>query len=114
MSALLKALLVKLVRGNWGRVFPLFFKAVAEGQFGKVPKEIYWFLAGRKTVLGAILIGVGTGLEAVCSSHPSYAWTCEAGTWVYWLGGMLAAVGLIDGGTRSPWPTAPDGGAPQK
>lgn len=114
MSVLVKALLVKVFKGNWGRIFPLFFKAIAEGQLGEPAKKIYWWLAGRKTVLGAILIAVGTGLEATCSNYPAYTWSCEAGTWVYWLGGMLALVGLVDGGTRSPWPESPDGGAPKK
>jgi hypothetical protein len=104
MNALIKVVLVKFLKGNWGKVLPVFFKAIAEGQLGEPAKKIYWLLAGRKTAIGALLLAIGTGMEAVCANHPAFPWTCEVGTWVYWLGGMLAAIGLVDGGTRSPWP----------
>jgi hypothetical protein len=104
MSTLVKAVLVKFLKGNWGKILPLAFKALAEGQFGEVPKKIYWFLAGKKTIIGALLLAWGTGMEAVCANYPDFAYSCEVATWVYWLGGMLTVVGLADGGTRSPWP----------
>jgi hypothetical protein len=101
---MLKALLVKLVKGNWGRILPAILKAAADGHFGSAVQKAYVFMAGKKTVSGAIFLGLGAALETVCAAYPEFAWACPAARWVYLIGGVLAGVGLVDGGVRSPWP----------
>jgi uncharacterized membrane protein YedE/YeeE len=101
---LLKPLLIKLIKGNWSKILPMVFKAAAEGQFGEPVKTAYWWLAGKKTVTGALLVGVGAGLEAVCASTSEFGWACTLAQYVYYGGMLLAVVGLADGGTRAPWP----------
>lgn len=101
---LLKPLIVRFLKGNWGKILPLIFKAAAEGQFGEQVKTVYWWLAGKKTVTGAILFGVGLGFEGICSSYPEIPSACTVFRIVYGIGGILFAAGLADGGTRSPWP----------
>jgi hypothetical protein len=59
---------------------------------------------------GAALIGIGAGLEAVCASYPDLTWARSAARYVYYAGALLTTVGLVDGGTRAPWPTPPDPG----
>jgi uncharacterized membrane protein YedE/YeeE len=106
-----------LKRINWGKLLPTLFKMVAEGKVDKLLgltaekglksypiKRAYWLAAGRKTFAGAVLIGVGTGLEAVCANFTGFTWTCGASRWVYLAGGVLTSIGLVDGGTRAPWP----------
>lgn len=99
-----KVLAFILKKLNWGKLLPSLFRAIAEGQAGETPKKIYWFLAGKKTFIGALLIGLGTAGEAVCANYTGYQWTCEASTWIYYLGALMASAGLVDGGTRAPWP----------
>lgn len=101
---LVKYLLVRFLKGNWGRIIPTLFKAIAEGQFGEPIKKIYWWMAGKKTASGAILMAVGAGLETICANFPDYTWACPVSRWLYVVGGFLASVGLVDGGTRAPWP----------
>jgi len=105
-------LLGKFVRGNWGKVVPTVMKAVADGHLGAAPRAVYWFLAGKKTVIGALLWGAGAALETVCANYPAYAWACPYAAWPYWFGMVLTGLGLADGGTRSPWPAMPDGAPP--
>jgi hypothetical protein len=99
-----KVLAFLLKKINWGKILPVLLKKVAEGNAGPLAQRIYWATAKYKTLTGAILLALGTGSEAVCGSFPQWAWTCEVGPWIYWVGMVLTAVGLADGGTRSPWP----------
>ena len=99
-----KLLAFILKKMNWGKLLPTLFRAIAEGQAGEVPKKIYWLLSGKKTFIGALLIGVGTASEEVCANYTQFPWTCEASTWIFYLGALMASVGLVDGGTRAPWP----------
>lgn len=112
MSGLFGKLAVKVVKAKWGSILPAILKAAAEGKFGEGIKRAYWAMAGIKTVSGAVVLALGAGLETVCASYPEYAWTCGAGKWLYLIGGILASVGLVDGGTRAPWPSQPSGEAP--
>lgn len=101
-------LLVKIgsrfLRGRWGSILPALFKGIAEGKFGELPKRIYWFGAGHRTVTGAILLAAGAGLETIASAYPEWTWAAPAARYVYAAGAFLTTVGLVDGGVRSPWP----------
>lgn len=106
-----KLLAAVLKRINWGKLLPSIFRMIAEGDVDRVLglksepiKRVYWLLAGKKTFIGAALLGLGTGLEAVCAGYSDIAWACPASRYVYMAGALLAAVGLVDAGTRSPWP----------
>ena len=114
MISLIQKLGLRFLKGNWGRLLPTVFKAAAEGGLGEPVKKFYWFLAGKKTILGAVFIGLGYGLEAICNANPEMAWGCEWSKYVMAVGGFLSAIGLVDGGTRSPWPEKPDGSKPWK
>ena len=103
---LFRALAIKFIKGHWGSLLPGVFKAAAEGEFGPQIRAVYWWLAGKKTISGAIFVGVGTALEAVCANYPDLAWSCGVSRWIWEVGAVLAAVGLVDGGTRAPWPTS--------
>lgn len=107
-----------LKRINWGRLLPTLFRMIAEGEIDarlgltapsgirNYPlKRVYWFAAGKKTFAGMALIAIGTGFDAICAGYPSAPWSCTGARYVYWVGAALTAVGLVDGGTRAPWPT---------
>jgi hypothetical protein len=104
LTKLAKPLIVKFLKGNWGKLIPMVFKAIADGEFGKVPQRAYIWLAGKKTISGAALFGLALAFEGVCSNYPSITWSCGVSRVLYDLGAVLLAVGLIDGGVRSPWP----------
>ena len=108
MTGLLKSLVVKFVKARWGSLLPAVFKSAAEGEFGPQVKAVYWWLSGKKTVTGAVLWGVGAGLEAVCGQDPSLAMVCPWSHYVYYAGMILTGLGLADGGTRAPWPMGAD------
>lgn len=106
-----------LRRINWGKLLPTILRMVAEGKLDEslgltAPaglrsyplKRAYWAAAGKKTFTGAALLFFGAGLETLCASYPAWAWSCEWARYVYYAGAALAAVGLVDGGTRAPWP----------
>lgn len=112
MGGLISKLAVKFLKARWGSILPAIFKAAAEGQFGEGVKGAYWFAAKYKTFVGAVLWGLGAGLESVCSNYPTMPWSCRVAVWIYYAGMVLTGVGLADGGTRSPWPSTPDGNAP--
>lgn len=100
-------LLLKLLKttGLVSKVIPSLLRMWAEGKLGAPAQKLYWLLAGYKTITGAVLLAVGTGLETTCAGYADYAWTCQAAPYVYMVGAALAAIGLVDGGTRSPWPS---------
>lgn len=104
MTGLLKSLALRLLKGRWGAILPAIFKAAAEGDFGPQVKACYWWAAKYKTIWGAAIIGAGVALEAIAGTYPQWTWAAPAARWVYWAGALLTAVGLVDGGTRAPWP----------
>lgn len=104
MKGLLGSLVVKFVKARWGAILPAVFKAAAEGQFGPAVQRVYWATARYKTFTGAVVLGLGAALETVCAGFPDFAWSCPAPRYVYLAGALLTAVGLVDGGTRAPWP----------
>lgn len=106
-AKLLKPLMVKFLKGNWGKLLPMLFKSAGEGQFGPTVRKIYWWTAGKKTITGMILLGAGAALETLCGSYPSIPWSCTASRVIFDVGAFLTTVGLVDGGTRSPWPQPP-------
>ena len=108
MTNLLTKLGLKFLKAKWGAILPAVFKAAAEGQFGETVKKLYWFASGYKTFTGAVLLAVGAGLETVCASYPEMSWPCAWARYVYYAGGILTTVGLVDGGTRAPWPKGTD------
>lgn len=107
-------LIAKFLKGRWGSILPQVLKAIAEGKMGAPAKAVYWFGAGYRTVTGAALVGIAFGLGSLCdTSGALYPWACTIQPYVITVGGILAGVGLVDGGVRSPWPTGtpkgPDG-----
>lgn len=104
MTGLLKSLAVKLIKARWGAILPAIFKAAAEGDFGPQIKFVYWKASQYKTVTGAVLWGAGAALETVCGQYPGYSWACTYAQWPYYVGMFLTGIGLVDGGTRAPWP----------
>ena len=105
MTKMLQALAIRFLKGQWGTILPALFKTAAEGGFGEVVKKVYWGTSRYKTLIGAILWGVGGGMEMVCGNYPQFTWVCHYALWPYYAGMFLTGVGLADGGTRSPWPT---------
>jgi hypothetical protein len=104
VNKMLALLAVKVFKARWGSILPALFKAAAEGQFGEPVKKAYWLLNGYATFTGMVFVGLGTALEAVSSSYPELAWAPVAAAWIYRVGTVLAAVGLLRGGVNSPWP----------
>ena len=99
-------MLLKLLKwsGLASKILPGLLKSWAEGGLGEPAKKVYWWLAGYKTITGAILIAAGTGLEAIAGTYPEWTWAPGVAKGIFWAGSLLASVGLVDGGTRSPWP----------
>lgn len=107
-----------LKRINWGKVLPTLLRMVAEGRLDQALgltaasgiraypfKRLYWTTAGLKTFTGMALVGLGAGFETICAGFASVPWACTGARYVYLVGAALTAVGLVDGGTRAPWPT---------
>jgi len=90
--------------GLVSKLLPMLLRLWAEGGLGKPAQAVYWFLAGKKAITGAVLLAVGTALDATCGSYPQWDWACYLARGVFWLGALLTSVGLVDGGVRSPWP----------
>ena len=99
-------MLLKLLKwsGLISKILPSLLKSWAEGGLGEPAKKVYWWLAGYKIITGMIFIVLGTGLEALASSYPDLTWAPTVARSVFWAGSLLASVGLVDGGVRSPWP----------
>lgn len=114
MTGLLKGIAVKFLRARWGSILPAVFKAAGEGSFGPAVQRVYWAIAGKKTFVGAVLLAACAGLETICASYPEMPWACSAARIVFLVGAFLASVGLVDGGTRSPWPRGADIPADEK
>lgn len=102
---MVKLLLKVLTKaGLISKLLPMLLRAWAEGGLGEPARKAYWWLAGYKAITGALIMGLGVGLEAVSASFPGWTWAPPAARGVFWLGAMLSSVGLVDGGVRSPWP----------
>lgn len=99
-------MLLKLLKwsGLASKLLPMLLKSWAEGGLGEPAKKFYWWLAGYKAITGMALIAIGTGLEALAGSYPDLTWAPAVARGVFWVGSLLASVGLVDGGVRSPWP----------
>lgn len=106
MSVLIRILGRLVAAGDViAKVLPTLLRLWAEGKlFGEKGARVYWWLAGKKTVTGAILLALGTGLEAVAAGYPELAWAPVAARVIFWTGAALSSIGLVDGGVRSPWP----------
>jgi len=104
VSGPLKALIVRFLKGHWGRLVPAVFRAAGEGDFGPQIKAAYWFGDKYATVTGAALWGLGAAMETVCGGYPQWAWSCDASRWIVIAGQILASAGLLRGATNSPWP----------
>ena len=68
------------------------------------PGKLYWALEGKKTLTGAVLVGLAVALREVAPMFPEQEWLPAAAAAVTWIGGALASIGLVDAGVRSPWP----------
>ena len=107
-----KLIAFALKRLNVSKWLPTLFKMIAEGKAdellhlkGTPLSRAYWALAGKKTWLGMAFTAIGAALETLCSLYPDAApWSCPAARYLYIVGAALAGIGLIDGGTRSPYP----------
>jgi len=100
-------LLLKFLKttGLISKILPGVLRAWAEGGLGEPARKVYWWLEGYKTVTGALLMGLGAGLEHIAPSFPEWTWVIPFAKGVFWLGGMLSSIGLVDAGVRAPWPT---------
>lgn len=83
-----------------GAILVHLIRKVAEGDFGAVPKAIYWRCAGLKTWSGVVLALVwyaltqasAAGLCADCSAWAGYVLSASL---------LLVSVGLVDAGFRA-------------
>lgn len=114
MSKVLSVVLVKFFKARWGSILPAIFKAAGEGQFGEAVKKAYWTGCGYATFTGFVFVFIGSGLESVSAAFPEYAWAPVAAAWVYRIGTVLAAVGLLRGGVNSPWPEGAQANHPKE
>lgn len=106
-----KLIAFALKHARLSTLLPALFKMIAEGKADRTLgleafplQRFYWWTAGKKTITGMVVTGLGAALETLCTLYPEVAWTCPAAKWCYTIGTFLAGVGLIDGGTRSPYP----------
>ena len=99
-------LLLKILKstGLISKLIPGLLRAWAEGGLGEPARKVYWFLEGYKTITGALLMALGTGLEAIAANYPDWTWAAPAARAIFWIGAILTPIGLVDGGVRSPWP----------
>lgn len=86
----------------------LFVRKLAEGDFGELPKQIYWRLAGAKTYIG-MAFGAAWALlvwaqdAGICNAQ---GWDCKGwGTTLASIAAFLVLVGLWDGALRSQPPS---------
>jgi len=102
----MKEKLVKWVLGkiNWGAMLPKLLRMAAEGKFGAPIQKTYWWLAGKKTFIGAAGVFIAAGAAGICGQYEQFSWACDVSSGAMWLFGVLAGVGLVDGATRAPWP----------
>lgn len=99
-------LLLKILKstGLISKILPALLRAWAEGGLGEPARKFYWLLEGKKTLIGALLVGLAYGLEAICGANPEMVWGCEWSRYVMAAGALLTSIGLVDAGVRSPWP----------
>ena len=114
MTKLLVGMASRFLRGRWGSLIPSLLKGAGEGQFGEAAKKVYWFGNGYATVTGAIFLAVGTAAEALAAGYPEWPWLVPTAQYVYQIGGVLAAAGLLRGAVNSPWPDGAQNGHKEK
>jgi hypothetical protein len=89
-----------------GAIAAKLIKAVAEGRFGKPIARVYWFLAGKKTVLGIVAGTAYTGLRLAHEINGCLS----CGDWAHMLAVAsvtLVSVGLLDAAVREDPPQKP-------
>jgi len=107
-----KLIAFALKRLRISKWLPTLFKMIAEGRADELLHlknaplaRLYWWSAGKKTWTGMALTAAGAALETLCTLYPDAApWSCPAARYLFRVGTFLAGLGLIDGGTRSPYP----------
>lgn len=83
-----------------GAILIHLIRKVAEGDFGAVPKAIYWKLAGIKTWTGLLLSIAWFGLTK--ASEAGLCADCSAWAgYVLAVGAFLVWAGLVDAGFRA-------------
>lgn len=83
-------------------------RKVAEGGYGKVPQKIYWWMAGKKTYTGVILLGAVYILQrAVADGVCDSTCTDIANTILGPVGLVLVGAGLLDDAWRDEPPKEP-------
>jgi hypothetical protein len=86
----------------------------AEGAYGKIPQKVYWWLAGKKTYSGVVLLAAVYVLhKAVADGVCDATCTDIANTILVPVGGFLVAAGLLDDAWRDE-PPRPSIEAPRK
>jgi hypothetical protein len=81
-------------------------KAVAEGQFGMPLSRLYWFLAGKKTIVGLALGAAYAGLVYLRDSGQCVP-CFQLSDYTFYAFTGLVAVGLADGSLREKPPQKP-------
>lgn len=94
-------MLRKVMLALFGKAFGSWAHGAAEGKNGETMKDLYWSLAGKKTIIGAVLLVASATLAAM--GKP------DAAEVVVTLAGILVGAGLIDKAWRSdrPWESLP-------
>ena len=88
-----------------GRIAALILSKAAGGDFGPQIKAVYWFLAGKKTLIGAGF-GIAWAVLAYLSGHGGCGTaSCDSiAAWLQTIFGWLSAAGLavgqLDGALR--------------
>jgi len=96
-----KDIVVKLLKAKWASLLASVFRAAGEGSFGPQVKATYWWLAGKKTAIGAVLVALSEAFSVLGKSDPvSFPWAEPAGKTIFVVGTILASLGLADGLTR--------------
>jgi hypothetical protein len=105
---MMKAILVRILKGKWGSILAAILKAAGDGDFGPAVEKAYWWAAGKKTLWGIILLGVTISLDALAKAAPAeYPWAGPACTAVGTVAVVLTGLGLVDGGVREQAPVPP-------
>ncbi len=94
-------------RKTMSKLLPYLVKALAEGRFGEAPKKAYWFLAGKKMYIGAVLGAVAALLQWGTSSGTCGQLGLDCTGYTATLAsvaGILALIGLYDGAVRAEAP----------
>ena len=80
------------------KIIGIVIRKAAEGDFGALPKSIYWGLAGKKTLIGTVLLAAW---GAVSYFSPEQCASCA--TWaeyLKWFAGFGISIGILDATLR--------------